>query len=90
MKILVKQIESLPSAVLEVVVEDKDGSSTTHRVSVSEDYYKKLAAGAATPEELVRKSFDFLLEREPKESILREFDLSVISQYFPEYEDKIK
>jgi hypothetical protein len=28
----------------------------------------------------------FLLKREPKESILRSFDLTVISRYFPEYE----
>jgi hypothetical protein len=38
----------------------------------------------------VRRSFEFLLEREPKESILARFDLSVISRYFPEYEDEIK
>ena len=38
------------------------------------------------PEELVRRSFEFLLERESKESILREFDLSVIQRYFPEYD----
>jgi hypothetical protein len=31
-----------------------------------------------------------LLEREPKESILNRFDLSVISRYFPEYEREIK
>jgi len=34
----------------------------------------------------VRESFRFLLEREPKESILREFDLSVIKRYFPDYD----
>ena len=42
------------------------------------------------PEELIRKSFEFLLEREPKESILSRFDLSVISRYFPEYEREIR
>jgi hypothetical protein len=35
---------------------------------------------------LVEASFDFLLEREPQESILREFDLIVIGRYFPDYE----
>ena len=30
--------------------------------------------------------FQFLLEREPNTSILREFDLSVINRYFPEFE----
>lgn len=39
--------------------------------------------------DLVEASFAFLLEREPKESILREFDLTVIGRYFPEYEQEI-
>ncbi len=39
-----------------------------------------------TPEELVRRSFEFLLHRESKESILREFDLSVIRRFFPDYD----
>jgi hypothetical protein len=38
----------------------------------------------------VEESFRFLLEREPKESILRRFNLTVISRYFPEYEREIK
>ena len=37
-------------------------------------------------EQLVQDSFDFLLQREPKESILPEFKLSVITRYFPDYE----
>jgi hypothetical protein len=37
-------------------------------------------------EELVGDGFAFLLDREPKESILREFDLSVIKRYFPDYD----
>jgi hypothetical protein len=38
---------------------------------------------------LVEASFAFLLERETKESILREFDLTVIGRYFHEYEREI-
>lgn len=41
-------------------------------------------------ERLVEETFDFLLEREPKESILSSFDLSVVGQYFPEYEHEIR
>ena len=41
-------------------------------------------------EELVRESFDFLLEREPQTSILHEFDLEVIGRYFPEYPREIR
>ena len=42
------------------------------------------------PGELVRASFEFLLEREPATSILREFSLDVISQYFPGYPAQIR
>jgi hypothetical protein len=66
------------------------GNETTHDVTVSPGAYAKLAGDKIHPEELVRRSFEFLLEREPKESILARFDLSVISRYFPEYEREIK
>lgn len=40
--------------------------------------------------ELVRRSFEFLLEHEPNTSILAAFDLSVIERYFPEYREAIR
>lgn len=66
------------------------GDETSHEVAVPEDYYDDLAGGVCPSEEFVRISFEFLLEREPKESILREFDITVISQYFPEYEAEMR
>ena len=66
------------------------GSETTHDVTVSPNDYTRLTNGKIEPEELVRRSFEFLLEREPKESILTRFDLSVIGRYFPEYEREIR
>jgi hypothetical protein len=45
-----------------------------------------LPPGATDPERLVQASFEFLLEREPKEAILRQFELADIGRYFPEYE----
>ena len=42
------------------------------------------------PTDLVERSFAFLLEREPRESILRSFDLSVIGRYFPDWERAIR
>jgi hypothetical protein len=65
-------------------------SESTHQVTLDPKDYARLAGGAIEPEELIRKSFEFLLERESKESILSRFDLSVISRYFPEYEREIK
>ncbi len=66
-----------------------DGSSTTrHTVLVRRADMDRWARGRSA-EELVRESFEFLLERESKESILREFELSVIQRYFPEFSDVI-
>ncbi len=61
-------------------------SRTDHRVRVDRATLRRLAPGATDPGELVRASFDFLLAREPKESILGAFDLPLIGRYFPEYE----
>lgn len=72
----------------EVIVREGQ-SRTRHRVTLKQADYQRLAAGKATPEALVRESFQFLLEREPKESILGAFDLTVIGRYFPEYEREI-
>ena len=66
------------------------GSSTTHEVLVATADLARLAPGMASPEDLVRRSFAFLLAREPKESILRRFDLPVIGRYFPDWEREIR
>ncbi|HWF13045.1 MAG TPA: hypothetical protein VG272_04855 [Candidatus Acidoferrales bacterium] len=66
------------------------GSESGHQVTLSPKDYAKLGNGTVAPEELIRKSFQFLLEREPKESILGRFDLAIIGRYFPEYEGEIK
>jgi hypothetical protein len=66
------------------------GSESTHQVTLNPKDHARLAGATADPEEFIRKSFEFLLEREPKESILSRFDLCVLSRYFPEYEKEIK
>ncbi|HUA00362.1 MAG TPA: hypothetical protein VMB02_08530 [Candidatus Aquilonibacter sp.] len=67
----------------------EDASQTTHLVTVKPADYQRLARGKVQESELVRRSFEFLLEHESKESILPRFDLSVISRYFPQYEREI-
>ena len=63
-----------------------DGAgSTDHSVRVSRADMARWSRGR-TAEQLVKDSFDFLLQRESKESILSEFDLAVIQRYFPEYD----
>lgn len=65
-------------------------SQTSHRVTMSHAVYDRLTGGRVTPEECVRKAFEFLLEREPKESILRQFDIRKISFYFPDFEQTLQ
>ena len=71
-----------------VLVQEKETQSQ-HLVTLDDTYYHLLTQGKIPKEDLVRKSFQFLLERESKESILRSFNLQVIKQYFPEYEDEM-
>ena len=73
-----------------VAVTDPDGSATRHRVTLSAADLARLDPGAADPVDLVGRSFDFLLVREPKTSILATFDLPLIGHYFPEFEPFIR
>jgi len=66
------------------------GGQTRHEVTLDHATYARLTAGGVPPQALMQESFAFLLEREPKESILRTFDLAVIGRYFPEYEGEIR
>ena len=64
---------------------------TTHEVTMDKDYYMDLTEnGRIIPEGFVKKSFEFLLERESKDSILRQFNISQINDFFSEYEKEIK
>ncbi|MBZ5501091.1 MAG: hypothetical protein LAN59_02475 [Acidobacteriia bacterium] len=65
-------------------------SQSAHRVTLKPGDYDRLAKGAVEPAELVRRSFEFLLEHEPKESILAQFDLTEIGRYFPQFEREIQ
>jgi hypothetical protein len=74
-----------------VAIDDGRGTST-HAVTVGAEDANDLAAAAegADVERLVYETVAFLLEREPKESILRTFDLTVVGRYFPEFETEIR
>jgi len=68
-----------------VKVEEKE-----YNVSLDDEYWQDLTGSKIAKEELIKKSFEFLLEREPKESILSRFNLRIINQYFPEFEEEIR
>lgn len=81
-------IKKLSDIEFEVTVYSQ--TSTIHRVTIEPSNYKKLTSGKISPEILIEKSFDFLLQRESNTSILRSFELNVIVHYFPDYERIIK
>ena len=62
------------------------GSESRHSVTFTRADFQRLASSGETPDGLVRRSFEFLLQREPKESILKSFALPDIGRYFPEFE----
>jgi hypothetical protein len=80
-------VEPLDNNTYKVSVQGR--RSTTHTVTLSPKYYEQLTGKRVSPELLIEKSFEFLLERESNTSILSTFDLPVINRYFPEYERTI-
>jgi hypothetical protein len=67
-----------------VSVEEEGRSLSEHIVEVTKPDMKRLAPHGSV-EDLVKRSFEFLLEREPPQSILHRFGLAEIERYFPEY-----
>jgi hypothetical protein len=65
-----------------------DTTATVHRVGISRAEHERYGGGDVT--DLVRRSFEFLLAREANTQILREFSLSDIERYFPEFAKKIR
>ena len=63
---------------------------TVHIVLLTDRFHQDVTNNKLTKTKLITKSFEFLLERESNQSILKKFNLEVISQYFPEYIDEIK
>jgi hypothetical protein len=70
----------------DVVVRDARGESH-HRVTMQADDAARWAKLGAEPARCVEAAVRFLLDREPKESILAAFDMRVIRRYFPEFDD---
>jgi hypothetical protein len=61
-------------------------SETHHHVTMARETCVRLTMGTHTPERCIETAFQFLLDREPQETILRRFDITVISRYFSEFE----
>ena len=71
----------------DVLIRDGRGESR-HSVTLAQETLDRLASGHKA-EDFVEAAFKFLLDREPKESILKRFDVTVIARYFPEFEREL-
>jgi hypothetical protein len=72
----------------EVIVRVGNGETRYH-VTMARDTCERLTMGTRAPEHCIEAALQFLLDREPQESILRRFDITVISRYFPEFEREL-
>lgn len=72
-----------------VQLTEAQGVETSHRVHVPAGYVGDLGLSNVQPENLVRETLLFLLEREPATAIRSEFALPDVESYFPEYRDEI-
>lgn len=85
--IVVSDIEETPLGWRAEVVVGGEDDATAHTVSLSRTLATKLSGqDDPDPREILVKTFDFLLHKEPKESILQEFDVSTVSTFFPDFE----
>ena len=85
MEILIKKNDKNTFAVF---IESSVNSN--HIVTLNDDIYFEMTEGIKSKEELILFSFKFLLERENNTSILSNFNLETIQNYFPEYKNEIQ
>ena len=81
-------IKKLSDDVFTVTVAET--STTTHTVTITDQSLNDLTDNNVTKTQLLKFSFNFLLDREPNTSILSSFDINVISRYFSDYKDEVR
>ena len=85
---------------MEILIEKNDNNTfavfiensvnSNHIVTLNDDIHFEMTEGIKSKEELILFSFKFLLERENNTSILSNFNLETIQNYFPEYKNEIQ
>lgn len=90
MAITVEKTRDDASGLAFVVRVAEGGRETRHDVTAARADFERLARAGESGEAFVARCFEFLLAREPKESILSRFDVSVIGRYFAEFEREMR
>ena len=65
----------------------KSNEESKHTVIFEDEYYARFNKNKSK-REIIKESFEFLLKRETNTQILKSFNLNVINDYFPEYEQE--
>ena len=77
------KVQEITSGYFKVSVISEE--ETEHFVTIDQDFLNRFIEYKAAPKNIIKHSFEFLLDREPNTSILKEFNIKVIGSYFPEY-----
>ena len=85
MEILIKKNDNNTFAV-----SIESSINSNHIVTLNDDINNEMRKCFKSKEELILFSFKFLLERENNTSILSNFNLEIIQNYFPEYKNEIQ
>ena len=85
MEILIKKNDNNTFAV-----SIESSINSNHIIILNDDIHNEITKGFKSKEELILFSFKFLLERENNTSILSNFNLEIIQNYFPEYKNEIQ
>ena len=85
MEILIKKNDNYTFAV-----SIESSINSNHIVTLNDDIHNEMTKGFKSKEELILFSFKFLLDRENNTSILSNFNLETIQNYFPEYKNEIQ
>lgn len=88
-EISVTQTEAADDKTVFNVVVSEETGSTRHTVILPIEYWQKFSQKYPEPTDFIRASFKFLLNREPKESILKHFEVPIIARYFPEFDEQV-
>jgi ABC-type phosphate/phosphonate transport system ATPase subunit len=83
-------VRVIVSTLSRIEVTESDGSSsqTRHKINMDKQYYQKISNGIIGQKDFVEKSFEFFSKKD-KDSIMRQFNIKEIREYFPEYETEI-
>ena len=85
MEILIKKNDNNTFAV-----SIESSINSNHIITLNDNIHNEMTKGFKSKEELILFSFKFLLERENNTSILSNFNLEIIQNYFPEYKNEIQ